>query len=60
MIRKLTQEITEAQSQIGALKNEIVQEDTKISANNGSFIVAYQAMYNKINSDIQKITTILK
>jgi len=60
MIRKLTQEITELQSQIGTLKNEIVQEDTKISANKGSFQVAYQAMYNKISGDIQKINTILK
>ena len=60
MIRKLTQEITETQSQIGTLKNEIVQEDTRISANKGSFTVAYQAMYNKINSDIQKINTLLK
>ena len=60
MIRKLTQEITETQSQIGTLKNEIVQEDTKISANKGSFLIAYQAMVNKINTDIQKINTIIK
>ena len=60
MIRKLTQEITESQSEIGTLKNEIVAEDTKISASKGSFIIAYQAMYNKINTDIQKINTIIK
>ncbi len=60
MIRKLTQEITDAQTQIGTLKNEIVQEDAKISANKGSYGVAYQAMLNKITSDIQKINTVLK
>ena len=60
MIRKLTQEITESHSEIGTLKNEIVAEDTKISASKGSFIIAYQAMYNKINTDIQKINTIIK
>ncbi|MES2703413.1 MAG: hypothetical protein V4649_12280 [Bacteroidota bacterium] len=60
LIKKLTQEIVETQAQIGTLRNEIQQEDARIAANKSSFTVAYQAMYNKINSDIQKINTILK
>ena len=60
MIRKLNQEITDAQAQIATLKNEIVQEDSRIASSKGSFMSAYQAMYNKINSDIQKINTIIK
>ncbi len=59
MIKKLTQEMADAQSMIGSYKNEIVQYDSKISANKGSYSVAYKAMYNKIISDIQKLTEII-
>ena len=60
MIKKLTQENTEAQAMIGTLKNEIVQLDTTIAANKGSYIVAFQAMYNKISGDIQQFNSLLK
>lgn len=60
MIKKLNQEITDAQAAIGNLKNEIVQLDTKISASKGGYIVAFQAMYNKIAGDIQKLNSLLK
>ena len=60
MIRKLTQEITETQITIGKINTEIVQLDTKIAANKRSYSVAFQAMYNKITSDIQKLNSFLK
>ncbi len=59
MIKKLTQEIAEAQAAIGTIKNEIVQYDAKISANKGSYTIAYRAIYNKIISDIQKLSTLI-
>ncbi|MBC7554961.1 MAG: hypothetical protein H7257_13405 [Taibaiella sp.] len=59
MIRKLTQEIAEAQATIAACKNEIVQYDSKISSSKGSYTIAYRAMYNKIVTDIQKLTQLI-
>lgn len=59
MIKKLTQEMADAQANIGTIKAEIVQYDAKISANKGSYTIAYRAMYNKIISDIQKLTTLI-
>ena len=59
IIKKLTQEIADSQATIAAIKGEIVQYDAKISANKGSYTIAYRAMYNKIISDIQKLTTLI-
>ncbi len=60
MIKKLTQEITNTQAAIASHQKEIVLYDTKIAASKGSYISAYQAMNNKILSDIQKLTNIIK
>jgi len=60
LIQKLTKEITDAQTNIGELKNEIVLQDSKINTNKAGFLMAYQAMHNRITSDIHKINTVLK
>ncbi len=59
MIKKLTQEIAEAQSTIATYKTEMVQYDTKISSSKGSYTIAYRAIYNKIITDIQKLTQLI-
>lgn len=59
-IKKLTQEIGEAQNKIGALKNEIADAEGKISGNKGGYNLACEAMLNKITHDIKKIETTLK
>ena len=60
LIQKLTKEITDAQTNIGELKNEIVLQDSKINTSKAGFLMAYQAMHNRITSDIHKINTVLK
>jgi hypothetical protein len=58
-IQKLTKEISDSQIQIAKLKAEVVDEQNKIAKNNSSYQVASQAIMNKINTDIQKIQTLL-
>ncbi len=60
LIQKLTKEITDDQTNIGEMKNEIVLQDSKINTNKAGFLMAYQAMHNKITGDIHKINTVLK
>jgi len=59
-IKKLTQDIANYQAQIGTLKNEMIQQEAKISSNKSGYNVACQAMLNKITSDIQKINTAIQ
>jgi len=58
-IKKLTQEITDAQSKIQALGSEVVEKESKIKTNIDGYSIASGAMLNKINIDIQKIETLI-
>ena len=58
-IKKLTQEITEAQAMMGKIKNEVLEHENKLTQNKRGYQVACQAMLNKINTDLQKIQSIL-
>jgi hypothetical protein len=55
LIKKLTAEITNAQTKIAALKEEIAVEEQKLNVNKNGYNLACEAMLNKINVDIQKI-----
>lgn len=55
LIKKLTQEISEAQAKIGEMKNQIKEEEEKLSSNKSGYNIACDAMLNKINLDSQKI-----
>jgi hypothetical protein len=59
LIQSLTKDITTAQTKIGTVKNEIMEEQNKITAKTGGYKIAYDAMLNKILSDIQKLQTTL-
>lgn len=59
LIQKLTKEITEYQIQMGKLKNEIIEEENKLTANKSGYMLACSAVINKIVSDIQKIQSTL-
>jgi hypothetical protein len=59
LIQKLTKEITEAQSLIGKLKGEIIEEENKLASNKNGYMMACAAVINKISSDIQKIQSTL-
>ena len=54
-IQALTKQITEMQAEIGALTKEIAEGEAKIETNQKGYLVAYQAMLNKIDTDIKKI-----
>lgn len=58
-IQKLTQEITEAQTSMGKLKNEVLEHENKLTKNKHGYQVACQAILNKIDADLQKIQSIL-
>lgn len=58
-IKKLTQEITDAQTKIQSLGSEITEKESKIKSNIDGYTLASNAMLNKINIDIQKIESLL-
>jgi chromosome segregation ATPase len=58
-IQMLTKEITEAQVSMGQIKNEVLEQENKLTKNKNGYQVACQAVLNKISSDIQKIQTTL-
>ena len=58
-IQRLTKEISEAQVNMGKLKIEIIDQENKLNKNKNGYLVACQAVINKINSDIQKIQSAL-
>jgi hypothetical protein len=55
LIQKLTKEITKSQIEIGKLKQEIMDSEDKLTKNTKGYEVAYNAMLNKIKSDIRTI-----
>lgn len=57
LIKKLTQEITDAQVKAGELKAQVTEQERKIAVNRQGYQVASDAMINKILTDIQKIQT---
>jgi chromosome segregation ATPase len=59
MIQKLTQEITDAQAQISKMKQEIADSEGKLENNKKGYEMAYNAMVQKINSDITDIQNTL-
>jgi predicted transposase len=60
LIKNLTKEITEAQSKISLLKEEINQEETKLTNNKGGYKIACEAILNKIDADMLKILNSLQ
>ena len=58
-IQNLAQANSENQTVLEQLKKEIVDEENKIKNNNNGYLVASQAINNKISEDIKKIQTIL-
>ncbi len=59
MIQKLTKEITESQNAMGALKSTIAEEEGKLTKNKQGYLLASDAVLNKITDDITKIQTTL-
>ena len=59
MIRKLTQEIAEAQVATGTLTATITEEEQKLTQNKQGYVLACDAMLQKITNDITKIQTTL-
>ncbi|MBI5219828.1 MAG: hypothetical protein HY958_12950 [Bacteroidia bacterium] len=57
MIQKLTKEITESQGMTARLKVEVQEEENKFSKNKNGYLIACEAVLNKITTDIQKIQT---
>lgn len=55
LIKALTKEISDAQTKIAAMKSEILEEEKRLASNKSGYNVAYEAMINRINLDIQKI-----
>lgn len=56
-IQKLTKEISDSQILIAQIKNEVMEQENKLTKNKNGYQVACQAVLNKIVSDIQKIQT---
>ena len=54
-ILRLTKEISDAQTTIGKLKLEVIEQENKLNKNKKGYQIACQAMINNILSDIQKI-----
>jgi hypothetical protein len=59
MIQKLTKEITDAQTQMGQIKTQVMEQENKLIKNKNGYQVACQAVLNKISTDIQKIQATL-
>ena len=59
MIQKLTKEITDSQIAMGNLKATISEEEQKLSKNKQGYMLACEAMMQKISEDITKIQTTL-
>jgi hypothetical protein len=59
LIQKLTQEISDNNQKITALKKEVIDEEAKINGNTNGYNIACDAMLAKLSSDIQKIKTSL-
>jgi len=59
MIRKLTQEIADAQAGMGTLTAAIADEEQKLMQNRQGYVLACDAMLQKITDDINKIKTTL-
>lgn len=59
MIKKLTKEITDAQAATGALKAAIAEEEGNLAKNKQGYLLACEAMMQKIAEDITKIQTTL-
>ena len=55
LIKTLTKEISDSQAKIATMKNEILEEEKRLASNKSGYNVAYEAMLNRINLDIQKI-----
>jgi hypothetical protein len=59
LIQKLTKEITESQIAMGNLKATITDEENKLTKNKQGYLLACEAMMQKISEDISKIQTTL-
>jgi hypothetical protein len=59
MIQKLTKEITDAQASLGTLKATILEEENKLAKNKHGYMLACEAMIQKISEDITKIQSTL-
>jgi hypothetical protein len=57
MIQKLTKEISNCQSEVGKLKAIITEEEGKLAKNKQGYLLACEAMMQKITTDIKKIQT---
>ena len=55
LVQRLTKEISDAQTEMGQIRNEIAETGTKLNANRDGYKLASDAMINKIITDIQKI-----
>jgi len=58
-IKRLTEEITAAQQQMGQMKAQITEQEQKIAGSRQGYQLACNAMINKIETDLQKIQTSL-
>jgi predicted nucleic acid-binding Zn-ribbon protein len=59
LIQKLTKEITDSQTAMGNLKATITEEEQKLAKNKQGYMLACEAMMQKISEDITKIQTTL-
>jgi hypothetical protein len=59
MIQKLTKEITDSQVAMGKLKATITEDEGKLAKNKQGYLLACEAMMQKISEDITKIQTTL-
>lgn len=59
-IKKLTQEIEADQKKAEALKTEIKDASQKVDSTKNNFIASYNALIEKISSDIEKMSKFLK
>jgi hypothetical protein len=59
MIQKLTKEITASQAEMGKLKTVITDEENRLAKNKQGYLLACEAMLQKITDDIKKIQTTL-
>lgn len=59
-IKKLTQEIEVDQKKAEALKTEIKEASQKVDSTKNNFIASYNALIEKISSDIEKMSKFLK
>jgi hypothetical protein len=58
-IQKLTKEISEAQVLIGQIRNEVLEQENKLTKNKHGYQIACHAVLNKIAIDIQRIESII-